>query len=136
MVSQATTHGEVMRTPILMFIAVLVGGCSSAWEPEGPPSIQGRIIARDVAISIGNPPTIHVRTGADDQCGVVFLVNDFTAIAKVTPGRGREPGRLSDLTVGSVVSVWSDVMLDSCPGQSSADAIEVVGVNETLRTSR
>jgi hypothetical protein len=30
------------------------------------------------------------------------------------------------LSVGQRVSVWTDLVLDSCPGQASADVVEII----------
>lgn len=105
-------------------IALTALGCSSPNEPE-PGWFAGSVVARDVTISIGDPPSIHVREGEGDECGIVFLVRPSTMIIR----DGRSPlfggGNYSDLSVGTTVRVAAAIVLDSCPGQSVAKVIEI-----------
>src|SRR5262245_29996146 len=105
-------------------LIALFAGCSSAAEPEGG-SMTGSIVARDVRISIGNAPTVHVKENTGDPCGVIFLVRGSTAILRRT-GSGVRPTTYSELTIGSNVKVWTSIILDSCPGQASAQRIELL----------
>lgn len=115
-----------MRIPILFSFVVAAAACNPTLEPEGPPAITGSIVARDVAISIGGAPTVHVKETPGSECGIVFLVRRDTPILRRTPDGGVSRASLSDLTVGRRVDVWAEVVMESCPGQSSATAIRIL----------
>lgn len=106
-------------------LAGAVASCSAAAAPSNPPVI-GQIVSRDVAISIGGPPSIHVKDSIDEECGVIFLVRPSTLVFRRTHDGRTASASLSDLTVGRRVGVWSDGVLESCPGQASAKAVEVL----------
>jgi hypothetical protein len=112
------------RLGIAALLSVIaLGGCGIS-EPDGP-GMVGSIVARDRTASIGGPPSMHVKTNPNDACGVVFLVRSHTSIF-----RREADGRLvsaseSMLTVGREVTVWTELVLDSCPGQARADAVEI-----------
>ena len=113
-----------MRVATLLCLLAL-GACNSISEPDGP-GMTGSIVARDQSISIGDPPTIHVKTNPSEQCGVIFLVRDRTTIFRRTTEGKLVSASVSELTVGRQVVVWSQYVLDSCPGQSNADAVEIL----------
>jgi len=114
-----------MRFATCLLLAA-VAACKSPSAPSGPPAITGPIVARDVSISIGEPPTIHVKEAADAECGVVFLVRRSTLVRRRALDGSVTVASLSDLTVGRHVAVWAGVVLESCPGQSSADIVEIL----------
>ena len=113
-----------MRTLLVLAVTILAA-CQSSVGPTGPATTTGTIVARDVPISIGTPPTLHVRTAESDECGTVFLLTEDTRIFRTVDG-DRTEASVSELTVGRRVSVWAEFLLKSCPGQSSATAIEII----------
>lgn len=110
----------------IVLLAVVLAGCKSGWEPNGPPALVGEIVARDVRISFGDPPTIHVKDPPDEECGIIFVVTSSTQIRRRMADGSIRSASVSDLTVGTRVGVWADFVADSCPGQSSAIGVEVV----------
>ena len=101
------------------------GACNSAYEPKGP-GIAGSIVARDGSTSIGGAPTIHVKTTPTEECGVVFLVRPRTSIFRRAADGRLSAASVADLTVGRQVTVWAEYVLDSCPGQSTAERVEIL----------
>ena len=117
---------EVRAVLWILPLSMLATGCASTSEPRGPAAITGPIVARNLTISIGSPPTIHVKQAANDPCGIIFVLRSSTRVLRRT-GDGRTASASeSDLTVGQRVSVWTDVVLDSCPAQASADVVEII----------
>lgn len=115
-----------MRFAAGVVLMAAVAACQPATEPPGPPSFTGAIIARDVSISIGGPPTIHVKEAPSAECGVIFLVSDSTRIVRREANGKRLSASVSELTVGRRVAVWTDVVLESCPGQAAAHFVELL----------
>jgi hypothetical protein len=115
-----------MRNPLVALAGiVLLQACGASSEPEPNASITGPIVARDVSISIGGPPSIHVEKTSQDGCGIIFLVRPSTKIHRRSGGRVTSASQ-SDLVVGARVSVWTDIVLDSCPAQAGAQVIEIL----------
>ena len=108
--------------PVLL--AAVLAGCSPV-ESRGYPS-TGLIVARDLAISIGSPPTIHVKESEQEECGVVYVVRESTPISRRDPNGRLARATVSDLTVGKRVTVWSDFIAESCPAQGGALAVEIL----------
>ena len=108
--------------------AILLGcaltSCLSSTAPERPPSITGSVVARDVRVPLGGPPSIHVKE-TPAACGIVFLLTPQTAIYRQTPN-GRVNATASDVVVGATVEVWTDIVLESCPGQAGAFVVQIV----------
>ena len=106
-------------------------GCASAVQPpptlgEGDPTSVGPIVARDVGSpSSGDLPTLHVRASGDD-CGIIYSVSPGTPIRRRNDRGSFDELSLDALRVGVTVAVWTDVVLQSCPGQAGAHAIEVL----------
>lgn len=111
------------RTCICLGIVIVAVGCGSTAEPEGAWS-TGSVVARDVRIPIGDPPSIHVKETPTDECGIIFLVRPSTSIRQQGAGLASRVV-YSDLVVGTQVRVRAQIILDSCPGQSTADVIEI-----------
>jgi hypothetical protein len=120
----------IMRLAACLFLIGTVASCNSPSEPTGPAALNGPIVARDLGISIGGPPTIHVKESASAECGVVFLVRESTRIRRRAASGRVSNASLSELTVGRRVAVWANVILDSCPGQSSATVVELIEPTE------
>ena len=119
-------RSRLMHRIACVTIIALVAGCRSVAEPHGTPAMTGPIVARDVSISIGGPPTVHVKTTPSEECGVIFLVTSSTEIFRRSGSGDLVSVKASELTVGRRVSVWAELVLESCPGQSEAKAIEVL----------
>lgn len=120
----------IMRVVACLFLVGTVVSCSSPSEPMARPALTGPIVARDLGIPIGGPPTIHVKESASAECGVVFLVRESTRIRRRAANGRVGRATLSDLTVGRRVAVWANLILDSCPGQSSATVVELIEPTE------
>jgi hypothetical protein len=118
------SRAPIMRSAAFLF-AFSVVACLSPTKPSGPPGVTGAIVARDLSISIGGPPTIHVKELPTTECGVVFLVRQSTRIVRRVDGT-LQSAAPSELTVGRRVAVWADVVLRSCPGQSTAAVVEIM----------
>jgi hypothetical protein len=117
-----------MRFGFVLLAAATLAACGSPSEPGGQSSAVGIIVARDRSTSIGNPPTIHVKDGPDDECGVIYVVTPTTRIMRRTLSGRIQPAFVSELTVGRHVDVKSNGVFLSCPGQSWAEAVEIVDV--------
>lgn len=118
-----------MSTPPLiraLSAAALLASCSST-EPLRPPTESGEIVGRYVDMATTRDrPNIHVR-GTDDECGVVFVIDDRTDIVLRNGYKPARRGTFDDLAVGTKVRVWArGVVLLSCPGQAGAERVEVL----------
>jgi hypothetical protein len=67
----------LLRLPILtLVLAVAAAGCDSTpLAPRGEPGLSGQIVARDVHISTGGPPTMHVKATPTEECGVILAID-------------------------------------------------------------
>ena len=112
----------------LKCMAILLGcplvSCLSTTAPESAPTITGSVVARDVVVSIGGPPSIHVRE-TPEKCGIVFVLRPQTAIYRWTAS-GIVDATAADLVIGAQVQVWTDLVLESCPGQADAFVVRIV----------
>lgn len=117
-----------MRTFRLLTCCLLAGTSVSCTSPAAPgePSVTGVIVARDLSISIGGPPTIHVKHPDDEECGVIYLVRSSTMVFRRSGDGRTTAASTADLTVGRRVGVWTDVVLQSCPGQAEAKAVVIL----------
>jgi hypothetical protein len=120
----------IMRLLACLFLAGTVASCSSPSEPIARPVLSGPIVARDLGIPIGGPPTIHVKESASAECGVIFLVGQSTRILRRAANGRVSNASLSDLAVGRHVAVWANVIMKSCPGQASATVLELIEPTE------
>jgi hypothetical protein len=109
----------------VLFALVLLVGCGSLSAPDEPAAIEGTIVARNTYVSMPTAmPAIHVKSSATDQCGIIFSVNRAT-IAKRSTGDLVKANE-DDLTIGKHLRVWTNIVLDSCPGQAGAEFVEVI----------
>jgi len=115
-----------VRFAARLVLMAALAACQPATEPSDSPSFTGSIVARDVRISIGGPPTIHVKETESAECGVIFLVTDSTPIVRREANGRRVSVSVSELTVGRRVAVWTDVVMESCPGQAAAHFVELL----------
>ena len=113
-------------------IAGLAAACASPSAPEPslrstPPTAAGPIVAQG-STSIGGVDlvTIHVRR-FDERCGYLFSVSPEALIRRKAGGQ-LEDVSSDELVVGARVAVWTDspTVTDTCPLQTSGDAIEVL----------
>ena len=109
----------------LLGISALVTACKSAAEPDGDWLISGPVVAREIRISIGDPPSIHVKENSADECGIIFLVRPSTQIRRRTNSGAIVRASYAELVLGKNVRVWARYVLESCPGQSSAEIVEI-----------
>jgi hypothetical protein len=115
----------------LLLVLIAVGGCTNSTAPvdlpDGPPTLAGPIVARDLQLgSLNGRPNIHVRP-TDDEYGIAFAIEERTTIAVVGGSGHLRQGALDDLVVGRTVRVWAPgIVLDSCPGQAAAEAVELL----------
>lgn len=116
----------MMRKTLTFLGCGLLLGCGSPSEPDSPPMIEGPIVAMGVVMASVSSPTIHVKEHADEECGIVFGLSD-AEIMRRTPGGSVEDADVEDLTVGLRVRVWARIVAESCPGQSSADTVVILG---------
>ena len=114
------------RTGWVMIAASTLLTCTSPLVPDRDAEIVGVIVragpglwSRDAA----GPFQVHVKDDPKGECGIVFTVDSRTSIVDSRKGARRSADQ-SVLTEGGSVAVWFDLVLDSCPGQSWAEAIE------------
>src|SRR5918999_1536529 len=104
----------IMRLIACLFLVGTVASCTSPSAPRTPAALTGSIVARDRAISIGDPPTIHVKESPSAECGVVFVIRQSTRILRrAADGRIRNAS-VSDLTVGRRVAKRDPAILPRC----------------------
>jgi hypothetical protein len=117
-----TRSGTILMA---IMMTALASGCRSTLEPEGPPVIAGSIVARNVTIPAGSP-SIHVKETLATPCGIVFRLSLTTRILhRAADGRITKASQ-SDLSVGRQVSVWAGAVMESCPGQATAEVVEII----------
>jgi hypothetical protein len=63
-----------------------------------------------------------VKVDRDEECGVIYSIDDDTWIGDARAGHGRRAD-LDVLSDGATVSVWYESAHTSCPGQSRAQAV-------------
>ncbi|HEX6308719.1 MAG TPA: hypothetical protein VFZ69_11055 [Longimicrobiales bacterium] len=108
-------------------LALAVVACAtSPTLPENDPALSGSIVARDIPTSPAQGrATIHVKEHPSDPCGIIFTVTPETQIFRRTD-RTVVRAEPADLTVSRSVAVWARAILESCPAQARADAIEIL----------
>ena len=116
---------DMRYTLVVLVLVSVLEACNSVSEPDGAPTITGFIAAKDVPVPIAGPPTIHVKESAADPCGIIYLVRSSTRILRKSGGRLTEASEAA-LGVSTPVSVWSGIVLTSCPGQAGAEVVEIL----------
>jgi hypothetical protein len=103
-------------------------GCGGITTPSEPASQEGIVVERDRPTSFEKDrPTIWVKDDLEAECGVIYVIARSTDLfTRDADGRVSQIG-VDDVTVGAAVRVWTDLILTSCPGQATADAVELVG---------
>jgi hypothetical protein len=110
---------------MLMTMLLTVVACRSTSEPDGPPAITGSIVARNVTIPAGSP-SIHVKETLATPCGIVFRMDFSTRVLRRSADGRITRASQSDLSVGHQVKVWAGAIAESCPGQGTAEVVEII----------
>ena len=113
-----------MRFALLALI-ILSASCNSVYDVDET-WIAGFVVARDVRISSGDPPSIHVKATQEEQCGIVYLVRNSTEIRRLTSSGSFQPAAYADLVVGTRVRVKTGIVMTSCPEQAGTSAIDIL----------
>lgn len=105
----------------------IFGGCNGVTVPERDPIQEGVIVERGRRTPTSDDrPTIWVKDDPSDECGVVYSISGESELWTRDPlGRTRRIG-VERLEVDARVRVWASGILLSCPGQASAEAVEIV----------
>ncbi len=114
------------RSVCLILALSVLPTCGSPLVPEEDAGLVGVIVSAGHGLpngTPGDPFQVHVKEEPEDECGIIFTVNSSTSIVDSRGGRSRSAGQ-SILSEGARVSVWFDLVLESCPGQSVAKTIE------------
>ncbi|MDW7650274.1 MAG: YobA family protein [Bacillota bacterium] len=104
-----------MKKLLLSILALLVVsslvGCLES-RPSGEPGITGYVMKREdgrILVIDPNPQDFSSTGGVDEYYNAIYFSN--------AP---------RDVTVGDKVKVWFDIMMDSYPGQSEVEYLEIV----------
>lgn len=108
-----------------MLAIALTAGCGSLTFPERTASLEGRIVGIGDDTPFGGATTIWVKEDPEDPCGIVFQTDEAFIGQRLSDGEVRERD-FDRLGLGLRVRVWAGAIAESCPGQGSADAIEIV----------
>jgi hypothetical protein len=119
------------RLASFFILPLLAFGCGSPTDvdvPDRAPSISGSIVSVGGRQTTLGLTTVHVKTNEGDNCGIVFTVMRSTRI--VTPsdaGSDYQNTDIDALVVGRSARVWAkgNTVLTSCPGQATAEVIEI-----------
>lgn len=114
-------------TLALLAICACAGPTAPEGLPERSPTVVGPIVARDTPLSsMGDKPNVHIRP-VMEECGTVFAIDaQTTIVVREANGRLRQGG-VDDLMIGRMARAWArGVILESCPGQTTAEAIELL----------
>jgi hypothetical protein len=115
----------IVRLPWFAGLALTVAACGSPATPEGDPQLVGEIVRVGQGLwtaDTDGPLQIHVKSDLNDECGIIFSIDDDTRIVDSRTGITKQSG-LEILSQGAKVEVWFGWVLDSCPGQSHAEAV-------------
>ena len=120
---------SIFRSGLVCFVCVAAWCLTSCGAPlllEEDANLVGTIVTTGRGLWSGDeegPFQIHVKANLGDECGIIFTVDSRSEIVDV---RGGEPRSASSeiLTMGARVAVWHGAVLESCPGQSFAEAVE------------
>ena len=112
------------RLPSLIVVVVGLAGCSPVYEPHNA-GVTGSIVDRDWASASVGSPNFLVKNETD-ACGIIFAVRSRTSIFLRDSAGHLRSASTKDLTVGRRVTVWSEFVMDSCPGQSTAERVEIL----------
>lgn len=121
--------GFVPSLAVAVFAAFPLNCDSGVQAPDRSATLSGEIVevSEEVSFFEPRPSTevlIWVKESPDEECGVVFFVEDDTELVV-----GGGAGSLDDLQAGRRVRVWTSdhAIAASCPGQGVATTVEVEG---------
>lgn len=116
----------MIKTVSVSLGVIVLIGCNSLTLPDRDPILEGEIVEIGAAAPFGSARTVWVKTDESDPCGIVFGVTEETVIAARDPDGSLVDRSFDDLVAGQRVRVWARFVAESCPGQSSPDAIEIL----------
>lgn len=108
-----------------MLLTGVATACQSTSEPDGAPAITGWIVVRNATIPAGSP-SIHVKETLATPCGIVFRMGLTTRVLRRSSDGKITRASQSDLSVGKQVRVWAGAIAESCPGQGTAEVVEII----------
>src|SRR5437868_1472498 len=108
----------------VLTVALVFVACSK--DPASTGSIYDGFVYARKAPSSDAQGWLHVKEGADDECGIVWTINSATKLRKRTITGGTATATFADFTIYSLVHVTSaGFIAESCPGQATATVVEL-----------
>ncbi|HUP89866.1 MAG TPA: hypothetical protein VM100_10955 [Longimicrobiales bacterium] len=109
-----------MKKSLIIAALSACTACASTLTPDETPYV-GIIVS-------SNNMTVHVKPTSDQVCGTVFTIKSNTAISVRSSTGAVTRADAGILVVGAKVNAWAKdgVVFTSCPGQATAEAIQVV----------
>jgi len=112
-----------MKRLASLIVLVILGGCTrSIVAPESPAYVEGPVVGLFQDSSIA-----WVKEDPSEECGIRWWLEEAEIFERVSDGSLVRRGK-DDIEVGSMVRVWfaeGAVVLDSCPGRSTAGYVEL-----------
>ena len=112
--------------PVVGTLLLIASACSSPIVPDDDPGLVGEIVRVGNGLWAGardGPFQVHIKSPPDEECGIIFDIDSGTSISDSRNGRVQRAG-VDVLVEGAQVAVWFGIVLDSCPAQSRALAIQ------------
>jgi hypothetical protein len=104
-----------------------VAACSDTLMfPDRQETIMGDVVGIEDQNPFDSPRALWVKEQPDSPCGIVFRVTDETEIGERQPDGTIAERRYEDIGLGYTIRVWSGAVAESCPGQSTANVIEII----------
>ena len=106
---------------LIMICAVLVSGCASEDAPATEPGMTGYVMRLDgnrMLVVDPEPLDFSATGGIDEFYNAIWFAN-----------------YPDEVLVGHKVAVWFDIVADSYPGQSEAQHVEIIAVDEPAGAS-
>lgn len=105
---------------------LIAAGCGSdPHVPDDPTAMVGTVVGRDVESPISRS-RINVFVKNEASCGVIFTIVENTVIKYRTSSGALRDATAAEVKLGERVSVWTDIIATSCPGQAIAHRIEIL----------
>lgn len=121
-----------MRTPRTRSLSaaaliLAAAACSdSITFPDRQETILGDVVGIEDDNPFDQPGSLWVKEQPDSPCGIVFRVTDDTGIGERQPDGTIAERRYEDIGLGYSIRVWSGAVAESCPGQATANVIEII----------